>query len=227
MFIEDLQTARLAGKSYDEIQEDVVRLVNYFTNLWYKNYPILKYHNIDKDNIVTDVYRGLYLRTKDDGLSNLERHFLKASKAKFDMRYMSNLIKNSVLMSLRCNSREAAKKPLVDSLDRTVYSDGDKEITLLDTAGAAGESMESLVELRMTLESIKHKKYKEYYIVNYVGEKSKLSTKNVLDWVISGYKITEMCQKVFCKNGNNIEYKNMSEIRRETINLARKAFYED
>ena len=71
MFIEDLQTARLAGKSYDEIQEDVVRLVNYFTNLWYKNYPILKYHNIDKDNIVTDVYRGLYLRTKDDGLSNL------------------------------------------------------------------------------------------------------------------------------------------------------------
>lgn len=226
--MEELQTATIAGKKYDEIQEDVVRLVNFFVNKFYGLYPALKMYNCDREHIVMDVYRGLYLRTKDDGLSNLERHFIKASKIEnVTMSYISNLIRKSVNMSMRCISRDIVKKPLLDSLDRTIQHDGDKDTTLSDII-SDGESMESLVELKLTLESIKHKTFKEYYYLGAFNEKKKLTTAKVLDWIIAGYKISEMKDKVFKrKDDTNIEFKNMSEIKKLTINLAREVFYED
>lgn len=226
--INELQTATLAGRYYNDIQDDVVKLVNYYTNIFYQNYPVLAQHGCDKETIVMDVYRGLSLRTKDDGLSNLERHFIKASKIEnCTMAYISNLIRKSVMMSLMCISRDISKKPICDSLDRAVYSDGTRDISLADTVQDTSESLESLVELKLTLESIKHKKFKEYHTVTFFGDKVKLSTKDVLDWIISGYKISEMCSKVFKHDGSNIDYNNMNKIRKETISLAREAFYGD
>ena len=226
--MEELMTATLAGRKYDDIQEDVVKLVNYYANLWYKNYPTLEKYGYDKEFVVMDVYRGLYLKTKDDGLSNLERHFIKASNIEnCTMSYISNLIRKSVRLSLMCISRELNKKPVCDSLDRTVYSKDDKSLSLGDTIKTINEPMEDVVELKLMLESIKHKKYKDYYVVNFAGEKVKLTSKRVLDWIIAGYKVTEMTEKVFYKDGSNIKYKNMSEIKKETIELAREAFKEN
>lgn len=226
--LEELKTARLDGKSYNDIQGDIVKLVNYFTNLWYKDYPVIRQHGCEKEDIVSAVYRGLFLRTRDDGLSNLERHFIKASKIEnCTMSYMSNLIRKSVKLTLMCVSRDIVKKPICESLDKTIYSDGDKDIVLSDTLKDCSTSFEDEIELKLTLESIKHKKYKEYYRINSFDEKIKLSTKDVLDWLVAGYKITDMCTKVYCRDGSNIDYKTMSKIKRETIELARKAFYED
>lgn len=222
---DELHSARLAGRSYEDIHEDVVKLVNYFTNLWYKNYPVLKNYGIEKEDIVMDVYRGLCLRTKDDGLSNLERHFIKASKIEnCTMSYISNLIRMSVSMSLRCCSREAVKKPRCISLDDVVYQNGEKDMTLSELVQDNKEPIEDYVSLKLSIESIKHKKYKEYYTVTFFGDKKYLSTREVLDWIVSGYTISEMCEKVYNKDGKNIDYKKMSEIRRETIQQAREAF---
>lgn len=227
--MEELQTATIAGKKYDDIQGDVVRLVNFFVNKFYGLYPVLKAHDCDKEFVVMDVYRGLYLKTRDDGLSNLERHFIKASKIEnITMSYISNLIRKSVTMSMMCLSRDLSKKPIIDSLDRTIQQDGEKDTTLSDIIASKDESMENIIELKLTLESIKHKTFKEYYYLGAFNEKKKLTTAKVLDWVIAGYKITEMKDKVFKKKDNsNIEFKNMSEIKKITINLAREAFYED
>lgn len=227
--MEELQAAMIAGKKYEDIQGDVVRLVNYFVNKFYELYPVLKRYNCDREFVVMDVYRGLYLKTKDDGLSNLERHFIKASKIEnVTMSYISNLIRKSVTLSMSCLSRDLSKKPLLDSLDRVIQHDGDKDTTLADIVSDNSNSLEKSVELKLTLESIKHKTFKEYYYIGAFGEKKKLTTAKVLDWVINGYKITEMKDKVFKKKDNsNIEFKNMSEIKKLTINLAREAFFED
>jgi len=227
--MDELQTAEIAGRKYEDIQGDVVRLVNFYVNKFYGLYPTLKLYGCDREHIVLDVYRGLYLRTKDDGLSNLERHFIKASKIEnITMSYISNLIRASVNMSMRCISRDIVKKPLCDSLDRTIQQDGDKNTTLSDIIASNEESIESQIELKLTLESIKHQTFKEYYYIGAFNEKKKLSTSKVLDWIIAGYKISEMKDKVFKKKDNtNIEFKNMSEIKKLTINLAREVFYED
>lgn len=226
--MEELITATLAGRNYNDIQEDVVKLVNYYVNLWYKNYPTIKKYGLDKDFVVMDVYRGLYLKTKDDGLSNLERHFIKASNIDgCTMSYISNLIRKSVKLSLMCISRELLRKPICDSLDRTIYSSDGKDLSLGDTLRTNNEPMEDLVELKLTLESIKHKKYKDYYTINFAGEKVRLTSKKVLDWIIDGYKVTEMTEKVYYKDGSNIKYKSMSEIKKEVIGIAREAFKEN
>ena len=112
--IEELKLARLDGRSYEDIQPDVIKLVDYYVGIWYGNFPILKQYNYDSERIVTDVYHGIYLKTKDDGLSNLERHFIKASKIEnCTMSYISNLIKNSVLNMLRCRARDVVRKPML------------------------------------------------------------------------------------------------------------------
>lgn len=225
--MEELKLARIDGKTFDEIQEDVVRITNYFTNLWYDNYPVLKSHNYDKEQIIFDVYNGIYNRKVPNEYSNLEKHFIKASKSSFSMKYISNVIKRTVMLTLKCRARDISKKPILDSLDREIEQGSEKSTTLSDIISDKSESIESLIEIKSILESIPNKLYKDYYVISPFGEKKKLSTKKVLDWVIAGYKISEMQEKVFCKDKTNIKYRAMSEIKKETICLARKIFYED
>lgn len=223
----ELQTARIDGRTYEDIQEDVVKIVNYFTNLWYKNYPVLHYHKYDKEQIIFDVYNGIYNRKSQEDYSNLEKHFIKASNEGFTMSYISNVIKRTVLLTLKCRARDISKKPLLDSLDREIDNNGEKVTTLADIVQSTEESFEDILELKSILESIPDKVYKDYHIKTFFGDNIKLTTKKVLDWIVSGYSIVEMCEKVYLKNGENIKYKTMSEIKKETISLARKVFYED
>ena len=225
--MKELQLARLDGRTYEDIQLDIIKLVNYYVNLWYKNYPILKTYGYDSERIVTDVYHGLYLKTKDDGLSNLERHFIKAANGKgYTMSYISNVIKRSVINMLMCRARDVVRKPLTTSLEQEIYTDS-KSIKLEDTIADTKESVEAQVELKILLESIPNKKYNDYYYINSFNEKKKLTTKVIFNWVRSGYTIQEMCNKVFNKKNTNIEYNRMSALKKETISLARKIFYEE
>lgn len=227
--MEELQLARLDGRTYEDIQPDIIKLVNYYVNLWYKNYPVLDSYGYDSEQIVMDVYHGIYLKTQDDGLSNLERHFIKASKIPdCTMKYMSNLIKNSVLMMLKCRARDVVRKPLCSSLDKEVYQEENKPVTLGDMVASPGESIEVSVETKLLLESIPNEIYPTYYTRDFFGAKKKLSTKLVLNWIISGYKTAEMCEMVIDKETKeHISYTRMSKIRKETILQARKLFYED
>ena len=219
----ELTIARLDGKSYEEIQEDIINIINYYINLWYDRYPALKLHCIDKDAVLSDVFRGLCLRTKDDGLSNLERHFLKAVNNNLTMRYMANLLKKSTLMSLMCLSRESSKKPINDSLDRVINDSDDKSIYLSDVVQDTTESFERVVELKIALESIKHKNYPNYYYKDPFGSKIKLSSSHILNWIISGYQVSEMISMVYSyKENKHIGSQSMRDIRKDTIELAKE-----
>ena len=220
----ELELARLEGRSYDEIQPDVIKLVYYYVNLWYKTFPILKMYNYDSERIVTDVYHSIYLKTRDDGLSNLERDFIKAANTEgFSMKYISNVIKKATINMLMCRARDVVRKPMLASLDQEVYTDGGKVITLGDTIADKGESVEDIVELKIKLESIPNKRYSDYFYVTSFGEKKRLNTKVILNWVISGYSIREMREKVFNKKKpeTNISTVNMSQLKAETLSLAR------
>lgn len=226
--IEELKLARLDGRSYEDIQPDVIKLVDYYVGIWYGNFPILKQYNYDSERIVTDVYHGIYLKTKDDGLSNLERHFIKASKIEnCTMSYISNLIKNSVLNMLRCRARDVVRKPMLYSLDHAISENESGDITTLgDVVADPNADIEKLVEIKLALESIPNKKYSEYYYISGLGDRKKLSTRKILNWILSGYTQVEMRKKIFTKNNNNITSALMSELRKETINLAQKALEE-
>ena len=217
----EINMARVEGKSYDEIQEDVVRITHYFTNLWYKNYPVLKEKGYDKEQIVYDVWNGIYNKKNETDLSNLEKHFIKASENKYTIEYIMNVVKRTVLLTLKCRARDISKKPNVDSLDREIPN-GDNGITLGDLAKSNAESIESQVEYRMMLESMPNKVYREYYYETRFGDKCKLSTKQILHWILEGYSITDMTEKVFCKDASNIPYKRMSELKRNTIEIVKE-----
>ena len=225
---EELKLARLEGKSYEEIQGDVIRLVNYYVKLWYKNYPVLKLYNYDAERIVTDVYHGIYLKTRDDGLSNLERHFIKASKMKnCTMSYISNVLRNSVINMLKCRARDVVRKPLTFSLDQKIPNcPNGKNILYVDTVKDERVCIENDIELKILLESLPNIKYNYYYIDSF-GSKRKVTTKTILNWVASGYTIKDMTQKVFNKNGKNVSSTIISALKKESINLARKFLLEE
>lgn len=226
--MEELRLATTDGRTYDDIHEDVIRLTNYYINLWYKNYPILKKFSCDEDEMATVIYHYLYLKTKDDGLSNLERHFNKACQTTDNvMSYISNLIRKSVRLNLACVARCFANKPNISSLDEAIYQEGENDILVSDVIPENKESLEDIAELSILLDSIKHKVYKEYYTINPFGEIRKLTSKDVLNWIISGFTIQEMCNKVFNKKDENIKYQAMNKIRKETISLARDVFYKE
>ena len=223
--IEELKLARLEGKSYEEIQPDVIKLIDYYVGIWYKNFPILKKYGYDSERIVTEVYHGIYLKTKDDGLSNLERHFIKASKIEnCTMSYISNLLKNSVLNMLRCRARDVVRKPLAISLDSEITQSDGGTTLLGDIVADPSVSVENMVELKLTLESVPNKKYNDYYYISGYGDKVKLTTRKLLNWILSGYTQTDMRQKIYNKNNKNVSNAVISELKKETLYLAQETF---
>ena len=225
---DELSQARIQGRTYSEIQEDVLKLTYYYVNLWYTHYPLLKKHGLDREQVATDVFYTFYKHPKknDRGYSNLEESFIKASNQNFTMSYISNLVRKSVLLVLSCASRGFSKKPVIGSLD-DIIQDDDKGASLSEIISNNEESTEAIVELKSILESIKNRVYEEYYYIDFFNKKCKLTTHKILDWIVDGYTISEMQSKVFdCSSKSNIEYRIMSQLKKETIELAREKFYE-
>ena len=226
--MELLKDARIDGKTYDEIQKDVLKLTYYYVGIFVDRYPLIKMHNRDVEQLVTDVFYTFYKHPKknDRGYSNLEETFIKASEQGFTMSYISNFVRKSVILLLSCVSRDLSKKPTCVSLDQTIYQEGDKDICLEDTIASNDESLEDVAMLNCIMDSIPTETYADYHRKDFYGKKYKLNSKQVLNWIISGYTISEMASKVFDKKGNNIPYNIMASFKRRAIELARTKFYE-
>lgn len=227
--MQELSEARVEGKSYLDVANDVVRIVNYFVNLWYDKYPILKVYNCMPDHIVTEVYSGLSNRNRDDGLSNLEYYFLNASKLeKNGMKYIMNTIKKSVLSVFLCRSRDLPRKPAALSLNTPLgNADSGKELSLAEMIPDPQVDIEKQVELKLMLESIPNKKYSGYYYIDSFGSKRNVTTKKIINWLLSGYTISEMKEKVFNKHKENISYICMSKMRNESIQAAKSVLFDE
>lgn len=226
--MELLKNARIDGKTYEEIQTDIIKLTYYYVGIFVDRYPLIKMHNKDVEQLVTDVFYTFYKHPKnnDRGYCNLEETFIKASEQGFTMSYISNFVRKSVVLLLSCVSRDLSKKPLSVSLDQTVNQEGDKDLSLGDTIASNDESLEDVAMLNCIMNSIPNEVYADYHRKDFYGKKYKLTSKQILNWVISGYTLSEMAAKVFDKKGNNIPYGIMSNLKKKAIQLARNSFYE-
>lgn len=219
----ELNIAQLEGRKWDEVQRDIIRVVNYYINLWYNRYPTLRLHNVDKEEVEVFVYNYLYLKTKEDNLSNLERHFIEAYKEGKKFRYIINLVKRSTMLAIMCMSRELSKKPIYESLNKPITNNSEiKDLELVDIIPGNIEPIEDIVELKIALESIKHKKYPDYHYFNAFNEKKVLTTKEVLNWFLSGYKSADIRKKIFNKKDKNISAVNLRVIREDLQELVKE-----
>lgn len=212
---------KVEGRTFNEIQEDVQRIVYKFTGMWYNNYPTLRQHGYDIEQIIMDVYNGIYLKTKDDGLSNLERQFNLASDKEYSMKYIMNYIKVSVKNMLMCRARDISKKPILDSLDREVFDNSSSSvITLGEIVEDNKENFEAKVECQDLLDQIPNIEYPEYYYINQ-GKVKTLDTHQILYWITEEYTITSLLN-IIKKYSNNqpISRTNMSNLKKEVILLA-------
>lgn len=213
----ELINARVEGKTYDEIQTDIVKMTKYFCGKFYQKYPVLKLYNYDVESAMLDVWNNLY-RRNNEGVANLERYFIEASKKGFSMKYIMNIVKRITTTSLLTCARDLPRKPVVYSLDDVINNSvesEDKELSMADTIVDTRESTENILEYKELLESLPNRKLKEYYYMNAFGEKRVLTTNKILDWYIEGYNITETANKIFSTRDDlNISHKEASRLRK-------------
>lgn len=223
----ELESARVEGLSFVEFQVKIVKLVRHFIYQDYRKYPILKNFGIDEEEVELQVYHSLYNRKDLGVLSNMEKYFIKASSMNKDgkdcgndTKYIVCLIKRVVKTSFcQLNRRLLRKNIEPDVLIGSLESD---EFTrdFFDRGFGVEDTYDNL-HYRDLLDQVPLVKY--HYVVVVNDKKMTLTSRLLLDLIVSGYGRSELVKMIYDKETNkNIPVGTYAKIKSEVVELAKE-----
>lgn len=227
--LEDLDTCRVEGKTFEEILPDIQRMVYYYVRIHYEKWKTIMTANLyDIDDIAQDMFVSICNKRDKKGLSNIQRRFIQASKEDLGMKFISNTIGKTVALNSTSLARGFNKKPKPVSIEELSYmysnaSNSDDFVDHLEMLEDRSQDIELKSSYNLFLDSLENYSYSDYFIEKN-GSLKTLDVLEVIDMITDKLTITEMTQLVFTTKRVNITYKRMNEIVKEVRALARTSY---
>lgn len=201
---ERLYTLRVEGKTYDELIPEVVKNIAYVVSVNRKKHGVLIAHNCSVDDLCGMAYCKLCNRTKEDGLSNLERVFIYTAEHNLPKKYFMSYISVSATSAVSTEARSLRSKKRFEiplSLN-CVYSDGDSESELLDFIEDRNNFMNSIIYEDL-MNQIPNEEYSDYYF-DIEGKKAKVTTRAIVELLLDGKTKTQIKNMLYKKEDEQL-----------------------
>lgn len=216
----ELESARVKGLTFVEFQNEVIKLVKHYISDSYNKYPVLRENGIDKEEIETVVYNSLYNRKDINELSNIERYFIKASEMSDpsklygdDTKYLVAIIRKVVGTTFGWLSRGILRKGQQPTLSF--------EGCMFDKYIGVEDKYDKL-HYEDLLKQVPQVYYP--YVIELNGKRKKLSSRLILDLIVSGYKSKDLASIIYSDKTNEcITISYFNRIRNEVIHIARES----
>ena len=228
--VTDIRAYTVDGKTFEEIIPEIYRMVYYYVNVYYHRYDgILKANLHDINDVAQDMFVSICNKKNKEGLSNIQKKFIKASKENLGMKYISNVVNRTVQLNIISLAKLFSRKPKnvpFETLSK-IYSKGsgeDEAIDHFDFLEDKTQDVNLKLAYNFILDGIEDTSYRDYYVIKN-NKKVSLSVHIVIDMVTDGLTVAEMSERVYMFSKNsNISYKRMNEIVKEARRMARKSY---
>lgn len=226
----DVTAYTVDGKTFDEAVPEIYRMVYYYVNVYYHKYSsILKANLHDMNDVAQDMFVSICNKKNKEGLSNIQKKFIEASKENLGMKYISNVVGRTVQLNIMSLAKMFSRRPKnvpFETLSK-IYSrgnSGEESIDHFDFLEDKTQDVNLKSAYDFIINSIEDTSYRDYYVIK-DNKKVSLSVHIVLDMVTDGLTVAEMSERVYMYSKNtNISYKRMNEIVKESRKIARDSY---
>ena len=226
----ELNSENLRGLSFEEYQENFIKLVKYYVKYYYPQNPALKFNGYNCEDLVSEVYCRLYNRKDINSPSNAEKYFLIAStKGESASTYISKVVRKIVvtcLMDIHKKINRTKYVPYILFSDQIIDENecGFAEGFTFELGKNSLEWGRDSISYFELIESLPLIEYDEYYIM-LDGKKLKATSRIILDMLVDGYNRTELRECIRdIKTDEGICLYTANRLKREVLDLARKTF---
>ena len=226
----ELNSESLRGLSFEEYQENFIRLVKYYVSYYYPKNPALRFNGYDKEDLATEVYCRLYNRKDKNSPSNAEKYFIIAStKGETAPTYISQVVKKIVVTCLmdihkRINSVKRGSYTLFSDqiIDQNEF--GFTEGFTFEFGKNRLEWGRDSISYFELIESLPLRVYEKYYVLRN-GRKLQATSRIILDMLVDGYTQGELSEYIRdIKTNEGISLFVARRLKSEVIDLAKRTF---
>lgn len=222
-----LMEARVEGKTWDEIQPEIIKMIYYYSNLYYnKNKNIYKMYKVERDDIVDILFKTLFSKGRGNKnyYSNLESKFIEASDKGYSMKFISNNIGRATqlnCMSYITKELQVRCQPNMMSLDQTCEYLSEGQMTYADII-TDDKTIEEETTLSLFLHEMPLMRYSRYFIVDNDLNTKELTNREMLINLYNGHTASSLRNRIFSNNDlKPIKYEVLVDIIESTRNSAK------
>lgn len=219
----ELENISVDGHSLEELQLDVIRIVRHYVKEFYNYYnklDILKLNCIEPTDVESLVYISLYNKN-EEGVSNIDRYLINASKVKNGFKYLFSIIRKIVKFRYIRFVTDCGKK---NSKFSTINFTKIEEITNCDLPEKILEDLKFNIEDNLTYECVYNSiPYIEYDCFTF---NKKLNSRRLIDLLVQGYSAKDIAENTYRldKELNKLPVKSpyIYKVKSEVISMAKK-----